>query len=103
MGQGTWIYWLLIFKRENISVYNGVHREVDRTVRGQLATQADWGWPGPTVVGLASTVGLAMDGPTSTVGPGQLWALTSTDGLASPTKMKTFWVIKYLNIYSTNK
>ena len=23
--------------------------------------------------------------------------------LASPTKMKTFWVIKYLNIYSTNK
>ena len=49
-------------------------------VRGQLATQADWGWPGPTVVGLASTV-----------------------GLASPTKMKTFWVIKYLNIYSTNK
>ena len=73
------------------------------TVRGQLATQADWGWPGPTVVGLASTVGLAMDGPTSTVGPGQLWTLASTDGLASPTKMKTFWVIKYLNIYSTNK
>ena len=29
--------------------------------------------------------------------------LASTDGLASPTKMKTFWVIKYLNIYSTNK
>ena len=29
--------------------------------------------------------------------------LTSTDGLAFPTKMKTFWVIKYLNIYSTNK
>ena len=28
------------------------------SVRGQLATQADWGWPGPTVVGLASTVGL---------------------------------------------
>ena len=27
----------------------------------------------------------------------------SMDGLASPTKMKTFWVIKYLNIYSTNK
>ena len=27
----------------------------------------------------------------------------SADGLASPTKMKTFWVIKYLNIYSTNK
>ena len=25
------------------------------------------------------------------------------DGLAFPTKMKTFWVIKYLNIYSTNK
>ena len=41
-----------------------------RTVRGQLWTQADWGWPGPTVVGLASTVGLAIDGPTSTVGPG---------------------------------
>ena len=34
---------------------------------------------------------------------GQLWTLTSTDGLASLTKMKTFWVIKYLNIYSTNK
>ena len=74
-----------------------------------------------------STVGLAMDGPTSTVGPGQLWTLASTvgpgqlwtlastvgpgqlwtlastDGLASPTKMKTFRVIKYLNIYSTNK
>ena len=31
---------------------------------------------------------------------------TSTDfadGLAFPTKMKTFWVIKYLSIYSTNK
>ena len=27
----------------------------------------------------------------------------SADGLASPTKMKTFWVVKYLNIYSTNK
>ena len=27
----------------------------------------------------------------------------SADGLASSTKMKTFWVIKYLNIYSTNK
>ena len=27
----------------------------------------------------------------------------SADGLASPTKIKTFWVIKYLNIYSTNK
>ena len=27
----------------------------------------------------------------------------SPDGLAFPTKMKTFWVIKYLNIYSTNK
>ena len=27
----------------------------------------------------------------------------SMDGLAFPTKMKTFWVIKYLNIYSTNK
>ena len=26
----------------------------------------------------------------------------SADGLAFPTKMKTFWVIKYLNIYSTN-
>ena len=25
------------------------------------------------------------------------------DGLAFPTKMKTFWVIKYLNIYSTNR
>ena len=25
------------------------------------------------------------------------------DGLASLTKMKTFWVVKYLNIYSTNK
>ena len=45
-----------------------------RLVRGQLATQADWGWPGPTVVGLASTVGLAV--------AGQLWTLTSTDGLA---------------------
>ena len=41
-------------------------------VRGQLATQADWRWPGPTVVGLASTVGLAV--------AGQLWILTSTDG-----------------------
>ena len=40
-----------------------------RSVRGQLWTQADWGWPGPTAVGLASTVGLAMDGPISTVGP----------------------------------
>ena len=27
----------------------------------------------------------------------------SMDGLAFPTKIKTFWVIKYLNIYSTNK
>ena len=27
----------------------------------------------------------------------------SMDGLASPTKMKTFWAIKYLSIYSTNK
>ena len=27
----------------------------------------------------------------------------SADGLASLTKMKAFWVIKYLNIYSTNK
>ena len=27
----------------------------------------------------------------------------TADGLASPTKMKTFWVIKYSNIYSTNK
>ena len=27
----------------------------------------------------------------------------SADGLASLIKMKTFWVIKYLNIYSTNK
>ena len=27
----------------------------------------------------------------------------SADGLASPTKMKTFWAIKYLNIYSTIK
>ena len=27
----------------------------------------------------------------------------AADGLASLTKMKTFWVIKYLNIYSTNK
>ena len=27
----------------------------------------------------------------------------TADGLTSPTKMKTFWVIKYLNIYSTNK
>ena len=27
----------------------------------------------------------------------------SMDGLAYPTKMKTFWIIKYLNIYSTNK
>ena len=27
----------------------------------------------------------------------------SVDGLASLTKMKTFWVIKYLNTYSTNK
>ena len=27
----------------------------------------------------------------------------SADGLASPINMKTFWVIKYLNIYSTNK
>ena len=57
---------------------------------------------------------------------GQLWILTSTDvfganrgprpsadglvsvdslgnGLAFSNKMKTFWVIKYLNIYSTNK
>ena len=30
-----------------------------------------YSWPG---------CGLAMDGPTSTVGPGQLWILTSTDG-----------------------
>ena len=29
--------------------------------------------------------------------------LVSVDGLAFLTKMKTFWVIKYLNIYSTNK
>ena len=27
----------------------------------------------------------------------------SADGLAFPTKTKTFWVIKYLNIYPTNK
>ena len=27
----------------------------------------------------------------------------SRPSMASPTKMKTFWVIKYLNIYSTNK
>ena len=27
----------------------------------------------------------------------------SADSLASPTKMKTFWIIKYLNIYSTNQ
>ena len=27
----------------------------------------------------------------------------SADGLVSLTKMKTFWVIKYLNIYSINK
>ena len=27
----------------------------------------------------------------------------SVRGLASLTKMKTFWVIKYLNIYSTDK
>ena len=36
-----------------------------QAVRGQLWTQADWGWPGPTVVGLESTVGLAV--------AGQLW------------------------------
>ena len=29
--------------------------------------------------------------------------VVSGDGLASPTIMKTFKVIKYLNIYSTNK
>ena len=46
----------------------------DVSVRGQPRTQAIRGWPGPSV-----------------------------DGLASPTEMKTFWVIKYLNIYSTNK
>ena len=43
-----------------------------------------------------------------TVDPGHLFGANrgprpSADGLASPTKMKTFWVIKYLNIYSTNK
>ena len=27
----------------------------------------------------------------------------SADGLVTPTKMKIFWVIKYSNIYSTNK
>ena len=32
------------------------------------------------------------------------WRATdSANGLAFPTKVKTFWVIKYLNIYSANK
>ena len=43
-----------------------------RLVRGQLA----WLWR----ANCGSTVGLAMDRPTSTVGPGQLWILISTDG-----------------------
>ena len=30
-------------------------------------------------------------------------SVVSVDGLPPPTKMKTFWEIKYLNIYSTNK
>ena len=64
---------------------------------------ANWR-PRPTGDGPTSTVGPGqLSTLTSTVGSGQLWTLTSTDGLASPTKMKTFWVIKYLNVYSTNK
>ena len=45
--------------------------------------QAIHGWPG--VRGWPENGGPCMDGP------------------VSPTKMKIFWVIKYLNIYSTNK
>ena len=41
-------------------------------------------------------------------GPGHVFGAnrgprSSADGLAFSTKMKTFWVIKYLNVHSTNK
>ena len=52
-------------------------------VRGGVLFGANRG-PRPSVDGLVSMDGLG-------------------DGLAFPNKMKTFWVIKYLNIYSTNK
>ena len=46
-------------------------------------------------------VGLSTD---SAGGLGNVGLSTdSADGLAFPNKMKTVWVIKYLNIYSTNK
>ena len=49
--------------------------------------------PRPSTDGLVSVDGLGNGGPST----------DSADGLVSPNKMKTFWVIKYLNIYSTNK
>ena len=63
---------------QNPSIGNGL-------VPGQPRTQAIHGWPGVR--------GWPGNGGPST---------ESADGLAFLTEMKTFWVIKYLNIYSTN-
>ena len=54
-----------------------------QVVRYQTRIHAIRGWHGPSTDGMCS-------GPTA-------------DGLVFPNKMKTFWVIKYLNIYSINK